>query len=197
LPADQQSLVRAVALTLASATAVSLYVLLLSVTPRTLEPNEALPLAIFEGQRLADGRLATRARFETWPTLWAAAAWAVAFVAYGLLRGHWRRVGLDASTPDQPLVSVRPVVRMAFVLNALFVVHLLLERTTLHSFVIYIPILGGILELGMVYLVWVAVLEALRTARPLRREPWLWLATVVSLIPPAISSLRVLHGSQP
>jgi hypothetical protein len=49
----------------------------------------------------------------------------------------------------------------------------------------------------MVYLVWVAVLEALRTARPLRREPWLWLATVVSLIPPAISSLRLLHGAQP
>ena len=197
LSADQQSLLRAVALTLASATAVSLYVLLLSVTPRTLEPNEALPLAIFEGQRLADGRLATRARFETWPTLWAAAAWAVAFVAYGLLRGHWRRAGLDASTPDQPLASVRPVVRMAVVLNALFVVHLLLERTTLHSFVIYIPILGGILELGMVYLVWVAVLEALRTARPLRREPWLWLATAVSLIPPTISSLRLLHGAQP
>jgi hypothetical protein len=82
-------------------------------------------------------------------------------------------------------------------LNALFVVHLLLERTTLRGFVIYIPILGGILELCMVYLVWVAVLEALRTARPLRREPWLWLAALISLLPPLISSLRLLRGGQP
>jgi serine/threonine-protein kinase len=197
LPIEQQSLLRAVALTLAGATCVSLYGLLRSVTPRTLDANEALPLAIFEAQRLADGRLATRARFETWPTLWAAAAWAVALVAYGLLRGHWRRSGLDTPSPEQPLSAVRPVIRMALVLNALFVVHLLLERTALRPFVIYIPILGGILELGMVYLVWVAILEAWRSSRPLQKEPWLWLATLISLLPPAISSLRLLRGGQP
>jgi eukaryotic-like serine/threonine-protein kinase len=197
LPVDQQSLLRAVALTLAGASCVSLYGLLLSVTPRTLEASEALPLAIFEAQRLADGRLATRARFETWPTLWAAAAWAVALVAYGLLRGHWRRSGLDTPCPDQPLSEVRPVIRMALVLNALFVVHLLLERTALRPFVIYIPILGGILELGMVYLVWVAVLEAWRRSRRLRQEPWLWLAALISLLPPAVSSFRLLRGGQP
>jgi serine/threonine-protein kinase len=197
LPAEQQSWLRAVALVLAGATAVSLYALLASVTPRTLEPNEALPLAIFEAQRLADGRLATRARFETWPTLWAAAAWAAALVAYGLLRRQWRRAGLDVATPDQPLAEVRPVVRMALILNALFALHLLLESTSLRSVVIYIPILGGMLELGMVYLVWVAVLEALRTSRPLRREPWLWLGALVSLLPPLISSFRLLRGGQP
>lgn len=197
LPAEHQSWLRAVALTLAGATAVSLYAFLASVTPRTLEANEALPLAIFEGQRLADGRLATRARFETWPTLWAAGAWAVALVAYGLLRGQWRAAGLEVVTPEQPVAAVRPVIRMAFVLNALFGLHLLLERSALRSLVIYIPILGGMLELGMVYLVWVAVLEALRTSRPLRREPWLWAAAAISLIPPVVSSVRLLRGGQP
>ena len=92
---------------------------------------------------------------------------------------------------------MRPVIRMALVLNALFAVHLLLERTALRPFVIYIPILGGILELGMVYLVWVAILEAWRSSRPLQKEPWLWLATLISLLPPAISSLRLLRGGQP
>lgn len=194
---EHESWLRAVALTLAGATAVSLYAVLLSVTPRTLEASEALPLAIFEAQRLADGRLATRARFETWPTLWAAGAWAVALVAYGLLRGQWRRAGLDVATPEQPLAAVRPVMRMALILNALFALHLVLERTTLRPLVIYIPILGGMLELGMVYLVWVAVLEALRTSRPLRREPWLWFGALTSLIPPAISTVRLLRGGQP
>jgi hypothetical protein len=63
--------------------------------------------------------------------------------------------------------------------------------------VIYIPILGGMLELAMVYLVWVAVLEALRTSRPLRREPWLWLGALISLVPPAVSSFRLWLGGQP
>ena len=197
LPPEHQSWLRAVALTLAGATGVSLYTLLVSVTPRTLQANEALPLAVFEAQRLADGRLATRARFETWPTLWAAAAWAVALVAYGLLRGQWRRAGLDTPRPELPLVAVRPVLQMALVLNALFAVHLVLERTALRPFVIYIPILGGMLELTMVYLVWVAVLEALRVSRPLRREPWLWLGALISLIPPVVSSYRLISGGQP
>ncbi len=197
LPPEHQSWLRAVALTLAGATGVSLYTFLVSVTPRTLEANEALPLAIFEAQRLADGRLATRARFETWPTLWAAAAWAVALVAYGLLRGQWRRAGLDTPRPEQPLVAVRPVLQMALVLNLLFAAHLALERTAFRPFVIYIPILGGMLELAMVYLVWVAVLEGLRLSRPLRREPWLWLGAAVSLIPPLVSSYRLISGGQP
>jgi hypothetical protein len=197
LHAEEQSWLRAVALTLAGATAVSIYAALRSVTPRVLEANENLPLAVFDAQRLPDGRLATRARFETWPTLWAAAAWAVAILAYGLLRGHWRRAGLELTTPDQPLRGTRFVLRMALLLNALFGVHLLLELTAARPLVIYIPILGGVLELGMVYLVWAAVLEAIRTSRPLRREPLLWLGALSSLIPPAISTVRFWPGSQP
>jgi len=162
-----------------------------------LGAGETFPLAVFEAQRLADGRLATRARFETWPMLWAAAAWAVALVAYGLLRGQWRRAGLDSPTPEQPVAAVRPVFKMALILNALFVVHLVLERTALRPLVIYIPVLGGMLELAMVYLVWVAILEALRTSRLLLREPWLWLGALISLFPPVISFARLLRGGQP
>jgi hypothetical protein len=197
LHAEEQSWLRAVALTLAGATAVSIYALLRSVTPRVLEASESLPLAVFDAQRLPDGRLATRARFETWPTLWAAAAWAVAILAHGLLRGHWRRAGLEVATPDRPLQGTRFVLRMALLLNALFGAHLLLELTTARPLVIYIPILGGILELGMVYLVWAAVLEALRTSRPLRREPLLWLGALSALIPPVISTVRFWPGGQP
>lgn len=197
LPAEQQSWLRAVALTLAGATGVSIYALLLSVTPRTLAAGEALPLAVFEAQRLADGRLVTRARFETWPTLWAAAAWAVALLAYGALRGQWRRAGLDAATPEQPVSAVRSVLWMALGLNTLFGLHLLLEHTSLRPLVVYIPILGGVLELGMLYLFWVAVLEAWRTSRPLAREPWLWGGALISLIPPLVSSFRLWHDAQP
>jgi serine/threonine-protein kinase len=120
----------------------------------------------------------------------------VAILAYGLLRGHWRRTGLEIATPERPLQGTRFVVRMAVLLNALFGLHLLLELTAARVFVIYIPILGGILELGMVYLVWAAVLEAIRTSRPLRREPWLWFGALSSLIPPVISTLRFWPGGQ-
>jgi eukaryotic-like serine/threonine-protein kinase len=197
LPADERSWVRAVALTLAGATAVSLYAMLVSVTPRVLQAGEALPLITFDVERRGDGRLLTRARFETWPTLAAVAAWAVAFVAYALLRGHWRRTGLEVHSPEQPLEVVRPALRLALGLNALFAVHLLIEGTTLRHWVSYIPILGGVLELAMVYLLWVAVLDAWRTSRPLRREPLLWVAAAISLIPPAVSSIRLWQDGAP
>jgi len=48
-----------------------------------------------------------------------------------------------------------------------------------------------------VYLVWVAVLECLRTSRPFRREPWLWAGALISLIPPVVSSFRLWRGGQP
>jgi eukaryotic-like serine/threonine-protein kinase len=193
LAADEESWLRAVALTLAGATAVSLYALLVSVTPRTLEIAEQLPFIVFDAQRLADGRWATRARFEVWPTLAAAAVWAVALAAYGALRLHWRRTGLDAPDPERPL-NVRSLVRLSLFLNSLFAVHLVLEQTAFRSVAVYLPVLGGVLELGMVYLVWVAVLEANRASRPLRREPWLWLCAAISLIPPGFTGLQLLRG---
>jgi serine/threonine-protein kinase len=191
LPEHELSWLRAVALTLAGATAVSLYAVLVSVTPRVVQPSEAIPLVVFDAQRLADGTLATRARFEMWPTIGAAAAWVVSLVAYGALRSHWRGAGLDAPRPEQPLGVVRPLIRLAVVINALYVAHLALEHSGLRAIVTYIPILGGVLELGMLFLVWSAVLEALRRRRPLSREPALWVAALTSLLPPVVSSLRL------
>jgi len=190
LPADEQSWLRAVALTLAGATAVSLFAALRSITPRIMDASEALPFAVFDAERLADGRLVSRARFETWPTLWAAAAWAVALLAHGALRAHWRRAGVAVEAPDEPLQTVRPLIALAVILNALFALHLCLESTQLRAVITYMPILGGVLELFMVYLVWTAVLEAELRSRPLRREPWLWLSAALCLIPPTVSGLR-------
>jgi hypothetical protein len=49
----------------------------------------------------------------------------------------------------------------------------------------------------MVYLTWMSVLEAQRTRRLLRREPLLWVAVGVSLLPPVISFGRILAGLPP
>lgn len=194
---EERSWLRAVALTLAGATAVSLYAVLLSVTPRVLEASDNLPFVVFDARTLPDGHVFTRARFETWPTLGAAAAWAAALLAYGIIRSHWRRAGLEVATPDTPLGSVRPVLRVALILDGLFGMRLVLEHTALGGVATYLPILGGVLELGMVYFAWVAILEAWRTSRPLTREPWLWVGVGFALIPPLVTSLRLLNGVAP
>ena len=72
------------------ATAVALYAALVSLTPRAMPADDAVPFTAFGDQKLGDGRILTRARFEVWPTLGAAVAIAVALGAYGLLRRHWR-----------------------------------------------------------------------------------------------------------
>ena len=197
LPPDEQSWQRAVALTLAGATAVALYAFLVSVTPRVLDAGDNLPFVVFGAERLPDGRVATRARFETWPTLAAAGAFAVALAAYGLLRRHWRHAGLETPAPDRPLAGSRAVLKMGILLNAIFVFRLVIQGTGARFLGTYIPVLGGVLELVMVYLVWMTVLEALRTGRSLRREPVLWLGAALSLVPPAISFVRMLAGHPP
>jgi hypothetical protein len=61
-----------------------------SFTPHSLPAEEALPLVAFGVEKLPDGRVLTRARFEIWPVLGAALAFAFALAGYGLLRRHWR-----------------------------------------------------------------------------------------------------------
>ena len=86
---------------------------------------------------------------------------------------------------------------------ALAVLALFLGRLALRAFGLagigasYVPVVGGTLELAMVYLTWMAVLEAQRTRRLLRREPLLWVAVGVSLLPPVISFGRILAGLPP
>ena len=48
----------------------------------------------------------------------------------------------------------------------------------------YVPVVGGTLELVMVYRFWDAVLEARRTTRSLAREPLLWVGLALALVPP-------------
>ncbi|HVJ17894.1 MAG TPA: serine/threonine-protein kinase [Polyangiaceae bacterium] len=194
LPADEQSWQRATALMLAGATAIAIYALLVSFTPRVLEPGDELPFVVFGAERLGDGRLSTRARFETWPVLAAAGAWAVAFAAHGLLRRHWRHAALLRPAPERPLGSVRPLLRLAAVLNAIYVLGYVLESSSAHDALIYFPVIGGVLELGMVYLFWMAVLDAARRSRPLRKEPLLWAAVGLCLLPPLVSFIRLLRA---
>jgi len=135
----------------------------------------------------------TRARFEVWPTLGAAVAIAIALAAYGLLRRHWRAAGVERHAPDRPLQGSRRVLRLGIVLVALFQLHLLLARQSVAA-VSYIPVIGGCLELIMLYRFWDAALEAQQTSRSLTREPLLWLGLALALLPPTYNLALLIGG---
>jgi serine/threonine-protein kinase len=184
LPPEERTWRGAVALLAAVATAVVLYAGLVSLTPRALPADETLPFTAFGNQRLPDGRVLTRARFETWPTLGAAVAIALALAAYGLLRRHWRLAGLDRPSPERPLPGARRVLVIGVVLFAIFLLREGLARAGAGNVVTYIPVVGGVLELVMLYRVWDVALEATRTTRSLAREPLVWVGLALSLFPP-------------
>ena len=198
LPPEEQSWQRAVALVLAGATAVALYALLVSVTPRTLDAGDTLPFVTLGAEPRPGGRLFTRARFETWPVLAAATAFAVALAAYGLLRRHWRRSGLDLAMPDRPLPATSSLLALAAAIVAACSSFawgstaggISVSAATCQSWAVSS-------SSAMVYQLWMGVLEARRMARPLRREPLLWLAVGLSLFPPLISLARILTGQAP
>jgi len=194
LPPEERVWRGAVALLAAVATAVALYAALVSFTPRAISADDTIPFTSFGSQRLADGRVLTRARFEVWPTLGAAVAIAIALAAYGLLRRHWRAAGLDRPAPDRPLVGARRVLRIGVVMFALFLLGEVLRRQNVVA-ATYIPVLGGCLELIMLYRFWDAALEAQQTSRSLAREPLLWLGLTLSLFPPSYTILPLLAAA--
>jgi serine/threonine-protein kinase len=193
---DERHWLRAVALVQTLATAAALWAFLLSVTPRLLPPGDVPPLIMLGAERAPDGRLVSYARFETWPTLAAVATLVVALVAQGLLRRHWRQSGLDRSQPEGGIPESTAVLVAGAIAAALYA----FRRVTAPAgafWTAYVPILGGVLELGIVFLAWIAVLESWRTSRPLWRSPRLWVGIALALVPPVTDLLRYLQAWHP
>ena len=79
-------------------------------------------------------------------------------------------------------------------LFALFLLRELLARQGATAVVSYIPVIGGCLELVMLYRFWDAALEAQQTSRSLTREPLLWLGLALSLFPPTYNLALLIGG---
>jgi serine/threonine-protein kinase len=194
LPPDEEGWMRAVALTLGGATALSVYAFLSSITPRIVNTNEVLPFVVFGAVPLPGDRLYTRARFETVPVLIAAGGWIVGLAAYAALRFHWRSAGLEVTLPDRSVPYTRNMLRMAAVVLGVFAFRVVIVSIGWTGAAAYIPVLGGVIELVVLYTVWMAVLESIRAARPLLRERALWLGLAAALFPPFLELVRVLSG---
>jgi predicted Ser/Thr protein kinase len=192
---DERHWLRAVALVQALATAAILWAFLLSVTPRVVSPSDVQPLIMLHTDALPDGRRVSHGRFETWPTLAAAAMVVVALLAQGFLRRHWRDTGLDRPAPERPVPESTLVLVGGLVALALYTTRRAMGSEPLWT--AYVPIAGGVLELGIVCAAWTAVLEAWRTSRPLRREVRLWAGLVLAMVPPVVDLARYLRTWQP
>jgi serine/threonine-protein kinase len=194
---DEANWLRAVALLQSLATASALWALLLSITPRIVAPGDVLPLIMIGSERLADGRILSRARFETAPTLLAVALIAIATAAYGLLRRHWRQSGLETHEPDRSVPQSRLVFYCGVVAIATYAFRHLVLKDWSTGASAYIPPLGGLIELAALFLVWVSILEARRIGRPLIRELPLWIGFALALAPPALDLFRYLSAWRP
>lgn len=192
LAPHEEGWMRAVALTLSGATALSIYAVLASITPKVVSADDANPFLVFGIRPLDGARVYSRARFETVPVLIAASGWIVALAAYSALRFHWRSASLELHAPDRPLPYTRDVLRMTLVVLLVFALKLVMMEIGWTSAGTYIPVLGGVLELMVLFAVWLAVLESRRTSRPLHREPKLWAGLGFSLLPPAVELVQVI-----
>jgi len=191
LPPEERVWIYAVALLQAISCAVALWALLLSLTPRIVSPTDVLPLIMLPGERLADGRLVSWARFETWPTLAALATFVVAISAYGALRWHWRRAGIEEHAPDRPIPETRWVLRTGLLSCALYVFGRLIGPESQPA-AAYLPLVGGVVEVAALFLLWICILEAWRRGRPLYREPRLWIGFALAVLAPVSEFLVYL-----
>jgi serine/threonine-protein kinase len=188
---------RAVAGMQTVASAVLIWALYLSVTPRVIAREQLEPLIMLAYRSLSDGRIVTLARFAIGPMIAAALSAGLAVACYALLRRHWRYEGLERDLPDQPVPGSRLVLGMG-VFNVLgYGARLAAQALGFGTAVAFVPILGGIAEAVAVYASWMTCLELWRRRRPLRREWRLWLGLALSAVPPVVELLRYLHDWQP
>jgi hypothetical protein len=80
---------------------------------------------------------------------------------------------------------------------ALYLARLALEQAGSARLVAYVPIAGAALELAVLFVAWLTVLEAWRVARPLVREPRLWLGLGLAALPPIVEATRYLASWKP
>jgi serine/threonine-protein kinase len=197
LPDHDWNWLRAVAMLQTLASAIALWALLLSITPKVLAPGDVQPLIMLGTERLPDGRVLSRARFETWPTLAAVAAIVLALAANGALRRHWRASGLDRPQPEVPVWTSWAVFGWGAIGLVIYLVRWALDAHIPSLVAAYLPIMGGLIELAMLFLTWVSVLEARRRHRPLAREAPLWAGVALALIPPAWDLALYLRDWRP
>jgi eukaryotic-like serine/threonine-protein kinase len=197
LAGEERNWLHAVALLLTLASAAVLWAFLLSVTPRVLSVAELQPLTMLAPSRLADGRIVSRARFETWPTLGALALVAAAVLGQGVLRRHWRQAGLERREAARKVRESRAVLACGVLAVLVYLARRLLEGVGPTWIVTFTPIVGGLIETAVLFLAWVVVLQAWRTSRPLAREAPFWLGLGLALLPPVIELTRFLLGWHP
>jgi serine/threonine-protein kinase len=197
LPPDERHWMWGTAVTLAIATAVALWAFVVSVTPRVIRADEIQPLVMVGAERLEDGRILTRARFEVWWTLAAAGAVAFAFLAYGLLVRHWRLSGLERRRPDQRVAESRVVLGLGVGLIVMYVGRIAIVGDTAAGLGAVLPVLGGLGELVMLCFAWFTMLELRRNRRPPWREWRMWLGGALAVTAPALELLRFLQRASP
>lgn len=189
-PADPTAgLARAVALTATAATGVVGWTLLISLTPRLVDPAAIHPMSVVGPRTLPDGRVVSLARFETWPTLGAVAACALGALAFGLLWRHWQRAGLLAQRPDAPLPGCRATPIAGGLALAIYGLRLMLEAAG-STAAAYAPVLGPAAVLATFYFGWRAALEARRVGRRLRGAWPIMLGVTLALVPPVVDWAR-------
>jgi serine/threonine-protein kinase len=193
LPPEELSFLRGVAILQSISTAVALWAFLVCVTPKTFAPGELLPLIALGSRTLPDGRIHSPARFETGWVLGALGAFAAAIVAYGLLRRHWRRSGIEERSPERPVRDAARVFGAGAAAIAIYGVRRGLEAAGVEAATQFLPIVGGLVLVAVLYLFWCAVLEAWRTSRPLRREPLLWIGAALAVFAPLVELVRALR----
>jgi len=197
LPAEEQLWIRAVALVQAVAASLVFFAGVSMLTPKVGSPGELLPLMFISPEALPDGRIVTRARFEVLPALLATLGLGAALAAYGLLRRHWRLNGLARPQPAAPVPGAWKVAAAGGLAVALYGARRWLESSGRVDTTPYIPVLGGIFELAVVYLAFTVLLEADRRARPLWREPLLWGGCLLAVIPPVLEFVGHLQRWTP
>ena len=195
LSGDERTWRRIVALALTACTGVVLAAGLVSLTPKVLEAREVRPLVMFALQPLPDGRVVSWMRFEEGPTIASLVAIAAGAAVWMLVVRHWRDAGL-VEHADGGVPQGRVLLLYALFACSVAVVRRIAEPYA-GAWFAAVPLFGGFLEIGVLWLFWNGLLETTRTGRAIPRQWALWGGLWLGLLPPIATYLEYLRAWHP
>lgn len=189
-PPDEVTWRRVTALALTACTGVGQAAFVVCISPKVFAADEVRPLVMAGLEPLADGRFISRLRFEEGPILAALAGAAAGAALWALVLRHWRLEGWM----EQRSGAVEQGRWMAWLglFTALTGVLRHVVETVLERDFALVPLAGGLLEVGCLWLFWSGLLEMARTGRRLLDQPGLLVGMSLAMVPPVAALLEYI-----
>ncbi len=161
-----------------------------SITPKIFLKGEVIPTTTIVSEIRPDGSVVSLIRFEFWLTLLMLLTAAAMLGGYGLLTRYWGKKPPPTNINRNKILGTSwTVLKLGIIIVFLWIIRLAFNVDFMNN---VMPLVGGLLLVVNLYIFCIGILQNQRLKRRIIHEFPLWLGFAISLIPPAVETLKYI-----